>query len=61
MKIERELIPTYNTVKINNKKKRVRYFGTVILKLKNGQIITLEKSGYMFIKNEPKTIYTYEP
>jgi|WetSurSiteA1Bulk_404760.scaffolds.fasta_scaffold00897_4 hypothetical protein len=55
-----EIIPTYTKVTVNNKKKRVRYFGAVRLFTKDGKVKTIRPSMYMYIKNEPRTRYTEE-
>ena len=55
-----EVLPTYNTANVNGKKRRVRLFGDVRLIKATGEIKVLSQRGYMFIKNEPNTIYTAE-
>lgn len=50
--------PTYTTLKVNGKERRVRRFGGCTLTDKYGNKKVIREAGYYFIKNEPKTIYT---
>lgn len=54
------IYPTYTTVKVNNKDRRVRYFGAVTFYPVDGKPKVIREAGYYFIKNEPKTIYANE-
>ena len=57
-KINNNETPTYTTVKVNGKQRRVRRFGAVTFTDKNGRQKIIREAEYLFIKNEPKTIYT---
>lgn len=58
IQLETEIIPTYTTVKIKGKNRKVRRFGPVTFTNKHGQSKVIREAEYFFIKNEPKTIYT---
>lgn len=48
-------------IKVQGKKRRVRWFEQVRVLDELGNIKAIvRKAGYMFVKNEPKTIFTYE-
>jgi len=48
-------------IKVDGKKRRVRWFGKVKVLSEKGDVKKIVRnSGYMFVKNEPKTIYTNE-
>jgi len=51
-------IPVYAKVLDHGKKRRVRRFGQVRAIDSNGVASIVRESGFFFIKNEPKTIYT---
>ena len=54
-----DIIPTFATLKVNNKKRRARFFGAVKLFALDNKIKTLAQAEYLFIKNEPKTIVNF--
>lgn len=48
-------------IKVQGKKRRVRWFGQVRVLDEFGNIKAIVRNeGYVFVKNEPKTIFTYE-
>ena len=57
---EQEIQPTYATVVVNKKKRRVRHFGAVTLYAKDGKVKVIWPECYMYIKNEPRTRYTHD-
>jgi len=54
----KEMVPTYTTVRVNNKHRRVRHFGAVRIIDKFDKIKIWSPEGYLYIKNEPRTRYT---
>ncbi len=54
-----DIKPTYTKLKIEGKERRVRFFGPIRIIKSNGRELVLRPEGYMFIKNEPATRYTY--
>lgn len=53
-----EIIPTYTEIKVNGKNRRVRFFGQVTFIDLTNKVKVIKDSTYLFIKNEPVTIYS---
>lgn len=51
--------PTYDTITAHGKKRRVRLFGQVRI-ISDGRIKVWVGEEYLFIKNEPRTMYVRE-
>lgn len=49
--------PTYTTIKVNGKKRKVRRFGAIISTDSSGKQRVIREAEYLFIKDEPNTRY----
>jgi len=50
----------FATVEVEGKPRRVRFFGPITVHYANGPKQIIQPAHYMFIKNEPKTVFSHD-